>query len=104
MQCAADLRSDFAGAIYNRQFVGEAFFLPDRDHSPIIFFLCSVQQLDRLPVCNVPLISDLTWPVLYTIVSSLEKRSFSLTVITPRSSSSSVLSNNLTACQNAMCR
>jgi hypothetical protein len=39
--------SDLAGAINNRQFVGEAFFLSDRDYAPIIFFLSSVQQLDR---------------------------------------------------------
>jgi hypothetical protein len=49
--------SDLAGAVHNRQFVGEAFFLSDRDHAPIIFFLCSVQQLDRLPEGDMALIS-----------------------------------------------
>jgi hypothetical protein len=45
-----------------------------------------------------------TCPVLYTTVSSLEKRSFSLTVITPCSSSSSIFSTNLTACQKEIWR
>jgi len=48
---------NLAGAIHDRQFIGKAFFLSDRDYAPIIFFLCSVQQLDRLPEGYMPQIS-----------------------------------------------
>jgi hypothetical protein len=48
---------DLACAIHDRQFIGKAFFLSDRDYAPIIFFLCSVQQLDRLPKGDMPPIS-----------------------------------------------
>ena len=34
--------SDFARAVHNRQFVGEAFFLSDRDYALIVFFLYPV--------------------------------------------------------------
>jgi len=48
--------------------------------------------------------SIVTWPVENTSVNSFEKRSFSLTVTTPCSSSSSVFSTNLTACQKEIWR
>ena len=40
---------DLAGAVDDGQFIGEAFFLPYRDHALVIFFFCFFHQLYSLP-------------------------------------------------------
>ena len=47
---------DLAGAVYDGQFVGKAFFLSDRNHALFVFFLCSFHQLDCLPEGDMALI------------------------------------------------
>ena len=49
---------DLAGAVHDRQFVGEAFFLSDRHYALFVLFFCFVYQLDGLPEGYVPLISE----------------------------------------------
>jgi hypothetical protein len=46
---------DLAGAVHDRQFVREAFFLSDCDYS-ILFFLCFVRYLYGLPESNMSLV------------------------------------------------
>ena len=48
---------DLAGAVHDRQFIGEAFFLSHRDHALFVFFLCFFYQLNSLPEGYMALIS-----------------------------------------------
>jgi hypothetical protein len=46
---------DLAGAVYDRQLVGESFLLADGDYA-ILFFLCLVHDLYGLPKGNMSLV------------------------------------------------
>ena len=48
---------DMAGAVHDRQFIGEAFLLPYRDHALFIFFFCFFYQFNSLPEGYMALIS-----------------------------------------------
>jgi len=48
---------DLTGAVHDRQFIGEAFLLPYRDHALFVFFLGFFHQLDGLPEGYMALIS-----------------------------------------------
>jgi hypothetical protein len=48
--------SNLAGAVHDRQFVGKAFLLSDRDYALLVFFLCSFHQFDCLPKSNMSLV------------------------------------------------
>ena len=48
---------DMAGAVYDRQFVGEALFLSDRDYALFVLFFRLIYYLDGLPEGDMALIS-----------------------------------------------
>ena len=48
---------DLAGAVYDRQFIREAFFLSDYDYALFVFFFGLIYYLDGLPEGDMALIS-----------------------------------------------
>jgi hypothetical protein len=49
--------SDLAGAVHARQFIGESFFLSERDYALFVLFFRLIYYLDSLPEGDMALIS-----------------------------------------------